>query len=503
MLKNSTLALLAAFGAAPFAAAGTINVPADYATIQAAINAAVDGDLIKVAAGQYPENINTLGKAITIKGVGSRKPGKTTEITGSGSGSVVTIQSGEGAGTVLTMFAIKNGKGTLVNGKLLGGGVYMTGGSDPTMIDCAIGFNTADWGAGLFIDVGSDPLIQDCLIANNVTSSKGLGGGIYAAGLPVLDANRFAENTATTGFGGGLYTSGSSPQVINGEFDKNIAWYGAGMHAQGGAPVITNNLFEENYVTVNPINGEGAGLSLVAGSTAWVADNEFRLNDAHSGGGIYTYDASPTIVNNLIHSNKAALGAKGSFGYGGGMSLGKTTGVVELNEIYSNTGALGAGVATRSSTTTLLSGNIIDLNTTIGSGFGGGVYSKDSSPSILGATIAANDAVKGGGVYAIGKSAPVIDTSIIYFNTAGTNKSFFDGTGLMTFGFSDVEAASLGGSSLSIDPQFTDMANRNYSLLSTSPVIDAGNFGYSGGPIDVYGNSRVKGGRVDMGAVEF
>jgi hypothetical protein len=122
---------------------------------------------------------------------------------------------------------------------------------------------------------------------------------------------------------------------------------------------------------------------------------------------------------------------------------------------------------------------------------------------LLGQTIAANNAIKGGGVYAVGNSAPSFDTSIIYFNTAGTNKSFFDGTGLMTFGFSDVEGASLGGSSLSIDPHFTNVALRDYRLLATSPVIDAGNFSYTGGPTDVYGNTRVIGGRVDMGAAEF
>lgn len=501
MRKQSSLALLALLGAAPLATAGTINVPADYATIQAAINASVDGDVIKVAAGTYAENINTLGKAISLLGALNR----TTRIVGNGTTSIVTINSGEGAGTVICCFDIINGgKGTLVGSKRLGGGMYISGGSDPTIQDVRVGFNTADWGAGAFIDVGSDPLIQDSLFANNVTSAAGLGGGMYAAGNPIFDNCRFAENTATTGFGGGLYASNSAFQAINECcFDNNIAWYGGGAHVQGGSPVITGNLFEENTVTVNPTNGEGAGLALVGGSTAFVSDNEFRLNNAHSGGGIYSYDAAATIVNNLIHDNSASTGFKSLFGYGGGMSLGKSRGTVELNEIYLNTGALGAGVAARSSTTTLLSGNLIDTNSTLGVGFGGGVYSKDSSPTILGATIAANNAVKGGGVYAIGKTAPVIDTSIIFFNTATNNKSFFDGTGLMTFGFSDVEAVALGGSSLDIDPLFSNLAGRNFALLSTSPVIDAGNFSYSGGPSDVYGNTRVNGGRVDMGAVEF
>ena len=37
-----------------------INVPADYPTIQAAINASVNGDTVKVAPGVYSENINFL-----------------------------------------------------------------------------------------------------------------------------------------------------------------------------------------------------------------------------------------------------------------------------------------------------------------------------------------------------------------------------------------------------------------------------------------------------------
>ena len=65
-----------------------------YNSIQTAISIALPGTVIRVGNGAYTENIDFLGKAITVRSANG--PANTT-INGGGSGRVVTFDSGETA----------------------------------------------------------------------------------------------------------------------------------------------------------------------------------------------------------------------------------------------------------------------------------------------------------------------------------------------------------------------------------------------------------------------
>src|SRR5438093_8574236 len=85
------------------AEAAIIHVPADQPTIQAAINSAGAGDTVLVAPGTYVENINFLGKAITVTSAGGPT---VTVIDGNQADSVATFGSGEGPTSVLSKFTM-------------------------------------------------------------------------------------------------------------------------------------------------------------------------------------------------------------------------------------------------------------------------------------------------------------------------------------------------------------------------------------------------------------
>jgi len=161
------LAIIAAVIYAIFAFSDSgITVPDKYATIQEAIDAAEDGDIIVVQAGVYRESIDFRGKNITLQSVDpdDKTVVEETIIDGGGSGTVVSFRSGENEGAVLSGLTITRGSGVLISG-----------GSSPVIEKCIIEDNNAEFGAGIAV-FDSSPTIRD----NTITGNAGfLGGGLY------------------------------------------------------------------------------------------------------------------------------------------------------------------------------------------------------------------------------------------------------------------------------------------------------------------------------------
>src|SRR5258708_40378417 len=85
-------------------AQNTIRVPADKATIQAAILSAANGDTVLVSAGTYREKVNFSKKAGTLK---SGSGPDLTLIDGAGPpGPVISFFQGEGLTSLLQGFTV-------------------------------------------------------------------------------------------------------------------------------------------------------------------------------------------------------------------------------------------------------------------------------------------------------------------------------------------------------------------------------------------------------------
>jgi len=184
--------------------AGTIfDVPADQPTIQAAINAASNGDRVRVAPGTYHEIIDFLGKFITVH---SSDGAAVTIIDAStvpdpGTGvPVVRFSGGEGPDALLQGFTITGGTGdTFIFGPstVIGGGIVMSNAS-PTINECIITANTAEFGAGVFVDTGF-PTFKNCTFGGNDAGEAGGSLACFFESSPIVTNCILWNNTSGTG----------------------------------------------------------------------------------------------------------------------------------------------------------------------------------------------------------------------------------------------------------------------------------------------------------------
>ncbi|MHC4500480.1 MAG: right-handed parallel beta-helix repeat-containing protein, partial [Planctomycetota bacterium] len=220
-------------------------VPTDYETIQAAIDAAIDGDIVLVADGTYSgpgnENIDFFGKAITVRSENGPENCIIHPYPISGTRRGFYFHRNEGPDSVLQGFTITNcwsGHG--------GGGINCEQ-SSPTIRNCIISENrTANKGGGIRCSQSSARIIN-CNISENRAHSS---GGIHCTN----ESNLTISNCTITGHrsmydggplcvGGGIYVgSGSNATVSNCILWRNNARQGKQINIFGSMLIKYSNI---------------------------------------------------------------------------------------------------------------------------------------------------------------------------------------------------------------------------------------------------------------------
>lgn len=280
-------------------AASTLNVPAAYPTIQAAINAALDGDTVLVAPGTYNERIDFSGKNIVVQSSGGRD---VTVIDGGAGGVVVKLVADPGEIPTLRGFTVRNGGGGSVTPD--DGGIDTSGG--PALIENNLVTSNTFCDGGGIEAAFSAATIRNNTITNNRQQgcSGGSGGGgvsIRGAGTVQLLGN-VIEGNQHGSWAGAISLFAAGPAVIERNLIRNnSAGSGGGaMWIVNNSPArIANNLFAGNQAP----EGGAIDLSVPSGSTgADIANNTFVGNTATRGSAILTsgFARSSAIYNNMI-----------------------------------------------------------------------------------------------------------------------------------------------------------------------------------------------------------
>jgi len=260
-------------GGVSFANGADLLVPEEYATIQAAVNASVDGDRILVAPEVYNETIDLKGRAIHLLAVAGPDM---TVIDGTGlPGSILLCDSGEDEDTIIQGFTITGGTGTNFFGQIYGGGLFCKF-TDPTIIDCIFVDNdildvgSTQTSGGAIANFLADPTIIGCRFESN-SCQFGDGGGAIAGNVsnPRIMYSMFIGNEA--GFAGGAINSvGGAPEILNCVFIGNDAALGGAVRNSDSDASIVNCTFMGNTAQFGAaVRSSSGGEVMISNSVFW------------------------------------------------------------------------------------------------------------------------------------------------------------------------------------------------------------------------------------------
>ena len=408
-----------------------------FLTISEAMTAAVNGDSILVAAGNYTESV-TLKSGVALLGgyddafTSSNPQANPTTISGAGLDAAIFSPPGMSATTIVSGFILTGGGGTP--------------------------------GAGVMIQGGATVFRNNEIRDNQMV---GIAGGVYIFGgsLATLDDNIITGNL-TQGSGGGIRIDFSSPTITGNLIEDNTALHsGGGIHVVGGNPTITGNIVRENHAG----DGGGGGLHLqnVTLSNA-VADNDFIDNDGIYGGGVVVKDECiAAFTNNDFSGNIARQ-------WGGGIS------VMGHSEVTLNSNRF--------------------TNCAAESSYGGGVYALESDIDCIGSdpTTGSPDAtfngctaaLNGGGFYAFNCQGTVTGVRAQNCTADSAGGGIFVAQSLFTLTRNlvvDCTALEAGGVGILYNGATIRQSTFYSNTIYGCSALDAGN---GGGGLTVFGNGQ-------------
>jgi hypothetical protein len=217
LLLAITIAILLLPGTRALRAQSTIHVPADRPTIQAAIDAAQNGDTVLVAPGTYYESLQVQNKSITVR---SDKGAAQTILDGGKKDVVANIYASIGFNITLDGFTIQNGATSYSPSN---GGIV------------AYGFATiqnnvirANWGYGITVQSGSVNILNNHIVTTAPNAGQAYCYVYALAGInmnsntlpgqivPVQTriSGNLIEGDGTVCSGPGISVAASSPVLV-------------------------------------------------------------------------------------------------------------------------------------------------------------------------------------------------------------------------------------------------------------------------------------------------
>ncbi len=213
---------------------GVLFVPDDFSTIQGAVDAANDGDVIVVAPGTYSgeegePTVRVRGKTLTISGAANAEGTPLVMLNGSGNTSALSVDdASDGPDSSLVLenlhlvdgwMDIRSGSHVLTNcivENAPSGALFMN--CQATLNDCIFRGNYSPQFAGVIIFANPDETqvtMVDCLIEENLAGNPGAPGGIAGIYVPLGTLTMdgcIVRNNASNALGlSGIWNEGIIP----------------------------------------------------------------------------------------------------------------------------------------------------------------------------------------------------------------------------------------------------------------------------------------------------